>query len=43
MREGKTDKHGVYHRYPTPQKQELIYLNPRADGRPIYMLPEVRA
>lgn len=40
LRLGKTDRNGKYIRFPKPQLQQLIYLNPWADGTPICELPE---
>jgi hypothetical protein len=36
---GTTDKAGVYHPYPAPRMQELLYLNPRPTLTPICELP----
>jgi hypothetical protein len=34
LREGK-EKDGVYTRFPTPQMQKLLYVNPRPEARPL--------
>jgi hypothetical protein len=40
QRLGKRDKNKKYIRFPKPQLQQLIFLNPWADGTPICELPE---
>jgi len=42
MREGTKDSQGRYVKYPSPRKQRLLYLNPRAEAVAIQMMPEVR-
>lgn len=34
-REGKTDKHGTYHRFPNAELQKLLYINPAPEIRPL--------
>jgi hypothetical protein len=38
---GSTDKEGIYHAYPAPRMQELLYLNPHPALAPIYELPMI--
>ena len=43
MREGSRDKSGRYVRYPEPKRQELFYLNPYPEVKPIINMPVLRS
>lgn len=42
LREGTTDKDGMYHSFEKPVLQKLLYLNPKPLAKPICALPRLR-
>ena len=42
MREGSRGKDGKYQRYDAPRCQQLFYLNPRPEVRPLVSMPRIK-